>query len=491
MPTGPLSSLTLLTVADLLDLLRHGALRPLLPTRPAWDDRRRIDFLDALGRGMPSGALVLAPGPANPGDVRLGRWSCAAPASDEALWVVDGQQRLGALAEALRVPGTGEPRAELDVATHRLFWGRPGDDRQGELPGVGTSDRVPLAVALEPTALLRWRRLHPIDDEVLGPLLGWTESLRQTRLAVHRLRGDDPDAIAEAFERANGSTLDALDRATLRRDPSAGDPLRLARSLDPEIVRRAVRALPAAVDEPTRWRHAEAALRRAIVFVQVNGAIPHVALLPHAPALAVLARFFHLFPQPGAASREALRRWLWRSALALAAGSPGARHLDAIRDGDEEGSARRLLAFAPTAPAPDLLSLERLQLAHTRSRVQLCALASLHPRPLGASGTSGHMDNPYDDEPTGIPVVEAPGHPLAATLAARLLVLRQPAPVLSTRLLTAEADERASHAVDDLALAALVAGDPDAFLTARAATLRSLLARFFARQADWDELTDG
>ncbi|RYE83427.1 MAG: hypothetical protein EOO75_19345, partial [Myxococcales bacterium] len=182
MPTGALSSLTLLPVAELLDLARRGRLRPRLPSRSAWDDRRRLDFLDGLGQGRPAGALVLAPGASGPSEVRLGRWTLSAPASDAVLWVVDGQQRLGALLEALRTPGPGEPRAEVELSTLRVRPGRPGDDRQGELPGLGASDRVPLAVALDPVALMAWCRLHPIDDEPLGRLLAWAEALRHTPL---------------------------------------------------------------------------------------------------------------------------------------------------------------------------------------------------------------------------------------------------------------------------------------------------------------------
>lgn len=489
--------LTSRSVAELLALARAGALRPLpLPRGERWSDEDRRELLDTIGRGLPAGALVLARGPARAGRVTLGRLSFAAPACAEALWIVDGASRLGALMEAL-VEGDGP---SLSLSSGELTAERVEDDAQGELFSTSSSQSVPLPVALDPARLVGWLRLHPQSEVTVEAVLARMERMRAYRFPVYLTALADLDEVSDVFERVNGERLDAVARFGLRQgmqEPGAGDALGRATAalsglgfgvLDEDVVLKTLRALlpsgeSAHEELGSALRHAESALRRAVVFLQVNGGITHEALLPYRPPLVVLGKFFHLFPRPQPEAREALRRWLWRGSLGLSLGSHTGRHLEALRAGDEAGSAARLLALAPTAPSPEVMTLEKFHMSHARCRLQLAALALLGPR--GAGGELVDVESVLG-EGRGGPgwLVEGASGGLVGSVANRLLHPRTSGGV-GRALLGASEEVLLSQAVPAEALRALREGDTDGALRARAEAVRAVLERAFARQAEW------
>ena len=79
--------------------------------RWAWEDVRRL--FDSILRGYPVGSLLLWTRSAPAARLRLGALEIEAPESQNAYWVVDGQQRLTALANALSPAGQDDPRFAL------------------------------------------------------------------------------------------------------------------------------------------------------------------------------------------------------------------------------------------------------------------------------------------------------------------------------------------------------------------------------------------
>lgn len=450
-----------------------------------------MEFLDSLRRGLPGGALVLGQGSGKKATVRLGRWSVDAPSGPDVRWIVDGRQRLGALMEALQPPGA--PGVSLDIERWVLVTGGPAEDRQGELPGLSAARRIPLPTLLDPASLFTWLRLHPLPQEAAERLFSLAERLRMYRFPVYLVSMEDPDRLGMIFERSNGERLDAVDRFSLQQGASEEAAFgKIGASLqglgfgrvDDETILRALRALASRGQEkqelPALLRATEAALRRAIVFLQVNGGVPHEALLPYALPLAVLAKFFHEFPRPQGHSRELLRQWLWRGSLGLMLGSHGERHGDAIQAGDEEGSARRLLALVPEVMAAEVTRQDRFHAAHARSRLQLCALASLRPRHaegalLDLAALLSEPDAPIST------LVDAAPSPLAGGVANRALHPRGGA--LARQLASAAPEVLASHGVPEEARQALVEGDTEAFLEHRSRALAALFERYFSRQS--------
>lgn len=483
--------LTSLSASDLLSLAISGQLRPLpLPRGTRWSEAQCMEFLDSILRNFPAGTLVLGRAAAPAAAVRIGPWSCAAAETPEAFWIVDGQQRLGALLDAL----SGSAPWLLELTTGALHQGVAEESLQGELPGLSTARALRLATLATPMALFDWLRLHPQEEPITRRLWAWCEGLRGYRFPVRLVSMEDPDILATICERANGARLDAVDRFSLRqglKGEGAASLGKVARSLeglgfgllDDDAVLRALRALARGAEErgnlPVLLRSTEAALRRAIVFLQVNGGVPHESLLPYALPLAVLARFFHDFPRPQADTRDLLRQWFWRGSLGLTLGGHGERHLEAIQPGDEEGSARRLLALTPEQPSAEVHRLDRFHAAHARSRLQLCALASLRPRHTSGAplDLAALLSTPGYLPPV---VVETTGAALASGVSNRLLHPREG--MMARALAAASPEVCASHGVTEEARQALQEGDTEGFLEHRGQALQALFSRYFARQ---------
>ena len=92
-----------------------------------WDDAKRL--LDSIVRGYPIGSLLLWSRPASAARLSIGALTIDAPAKDEALWVVDGQQRLTSLASALNDPGTRDPRFAIGYDLARQAFVKPTEER--------------------------------------------------------------------------------------------------------------------------------------------------------------------------------------------------------------------------------------------------------------------------------------------------------------------------------------------------------------------------
>lgn len=63
------------------------------------------------------------------------------------------------------------------------------------------------------------------------------------------------------------------------------------------------------------YAEGEAALVRAVRFLQDDVGVPHLSLLTYRALLVVLVRFFAHFPDPGDRNRLLLRRFYWRAAI--------------------------------------------------------------------------------------------------------------------------------------------------------------------------------
>ncbi|MCS6901156.1 MAG: DUF262 domain-containing protein [Myxococcales bacterium] len=481
-----------LSVAALLELASRGRLRPLPLPRPArWSEGETLKLLDSILRGFPCGALVLGRGPARKGTVRLGRWSTEAPACSEVHWILDGRQRIGALIEALLPPA---PRSVmLDLDRWVLEEGAIAENSQGELPGLSFQRRIALPTLVEPVRLAGWLRLHPLSQQDVAKILVTAEQLRAYRFPVCLVTMEDPEEVVTICERVNEERLDEVDRFCLRQGVGEAEAAlsKIRASLqglgfghvDDDTIVRALRLLSrgkgiASQDLPELLLATEGALRRAIVFLQVNGGIPHEALLPYGMPLVVLTKFFHEFPRPQGTTREALRQWLWRGCAGFSLGSHGERHGDAIQEGDEEGSVRRLLALVPEVPSREAIRQDRFHAAHARSRIHLCALASLRPR--HGEGPLINLGELLSEPDRTIPtIVEAPTSPLANSVANRVL---HPRGSLVRLFSVASVEVLASHGITEEARCALVNGDVEGFLVHRSQTLGELVERFLARQ---------
>jgi hypothetical protein len=114
---------TTLDLEELTQLAWTGRIRIPHFQRPLrWQRGDVIRLFDSIVRGYPVGSFLLWRRTASAEELQFGALRIQAPATGEALWVVDGQQRIISLANALHPDGQQDPRFALayDLRTEQF-----------------------------------------------------------------------------------------------------------------------------------------------------------------------------------------------------------------------------------------------------------------------------------------------------------------------------------------------------------------------------------
>jgi hypothetical protein len=535
------------SIQDLVALVLRGEVRiPAFQGELRWTPDDVLDLLDSVHRGFPIGTLLLWKRPAEAAGLELGPVHVDASAHASALWVVDGQQRLTSLVAVLMCPERVRPE-------HRLF--EVFFDLRPEPPSAGPRPRsrrfvrrpdggpmpetwLPMRVIVRPETLDGWIDAHLSDKELRRQARSMGTAFRERAVPACVVSTTDEGEVRTIFERTNrvgrrfstdevfaalGATRETP--ADLRALEEALKPLRFG-AIGPRWLLGTLFALRGEEVTPLHLRRfrelrasesrsalsdTERALGRAIVFLRRDADVPHVSLLPYRLPLVVLARFFHLFPEPRPRSRALLARWVWAGA---ASGEHASGRRPLVREAlravraeesgapqDEEESVQRLLAMVSWTPPwkNGLPELGPLRFGTPESRVHLAALASLRPRSLddGAPLDVGPLLAEHRE--AALPRImtvragDADGWTgeearLSDHLANRLIhpPLGNGAPLLQ-RLHGADDATLRSHGFDEGSVAALRAGDGKSMLALRDAFLRAHVQRHIDRHARWIE----
>ncbi len=355
------------------------------PFRWKWDDAQKL--FDSIISNYPIGSLLLWARPAPAARIPLGALEVDAPDTQHALWVVDGQQRITSLANALHPDTQSDPRFAMsyNLTTGRFVKPRAKDDAL----------TIPLPVLFDGQRLLSWFFEHPEIQESFKVASALTEKLRNYEIPAYRVEHSDESVLQDIFDRMNnyGKRLTKAEVFTALNagsEEGSGDQLtfpRIAAHLDndtgfgllddglilqsvlirrhPDIQREIRNEFPAGDEEgrDAAYQAAEDALRRAIAFLQDDLGVPHMAMVPFSYLLVVLSRFFSFHPDPEPRNRNLLRRWYWRAAVlgpgVFPGGTTGASRIigQQISD-DETGSVQGMLAALGdrprTLPLPDV-----------------------------------------------------------------------------------------------------------------------------------------
>jgi len=372
-----------------------------------WEDARKL--MDSIIKGYPIGSLLLWTRPAPEQTIRLGELTIIAPAMTEALWVVDGQQRLTSLANALSPDGQTSPRFAIayDLGSHDLV-----HTPQFENPQV-----IPLSVIFDLQQILKWFSRYPHISEYLDEATSLTRKIRQFEVPAYLVSQSDPTVLQDIFDRMNNygkrlsraeifSALNAGDEDdsdnTLTFDSIAdhiAEDLNFGK-LDSDTVlaavlarrgpevRRDIRTEFTGHNDEGRdlaYRAGEVALLRAVAFLQQDVGVPHIAMLAYRYLLVVLARVFAFYPELDARNRRLLKRWYWRAAVVgperFKGGTPNAARVlctQVVQD-DVSVSIQGLLRAVnrPTPPTPEL---GRFATNDASTKILLCTWWSLGPR---------------------------------------------------------------------------------------------------------------
>ncbi|HST58729.1 MAG TPA: hypothetical protein VLK84_08580, partial [Longimicrobium sp.] len=459
----------------------------------------------------------LRKGAAEAKSIEIGPLRIVAPETPSALWVVDGQQRLTALAGGMArptpVPTTPEdPYVVYFDAASQTFVAPP---KNGVIP----STWVPVAHLLDASGLSEWifNWPHSADATLRTAVFQAGTRLRQYQVPLYVVETDDEALLKDIFHRTNnfGKRLhwkevhDALfgdsgDRPSTLGDLGAelqrlgmGRPdaeqlhscliaykgLDVTRSFaehyrkDPEVLRDAVRdALPA--------------LRTVLSFLKRDAEIPHLRLLPRSLPLVVLTRFFHLFPNPNPRSNVLLTRWTWRTLLTTSLFDERTllrRGVACIREKDEEKTIQELLSLVPSTRPADFVLPTRFDARAAESRLALLGMASLNPiRPQ--DGRPVDVAALIEERDAAAFRTIIPRNQLASSPANRILL---PGSGSARKELVELANQNqtkvfASHAITPEAAEALSSGKPDIFLNERKSKIESAVRNLAERLAAWE-----
>jgi len=524
-----------LTVRKILGRVQAGEIRVPSFQRPLrWTATEVVRLFDSILKGYPIGSLLFwkRPFEADPA-LRIGNARISAMAVEDGWFIVDGQQRTTALAAALLdLDQGGDLRWAIYFdPTTSLFSSVP--------PGIADVRRqVPLSALGDIRRLGKWFRTCDLSEGEQSRVEDVQQRVLDYEVPAYLMETDDVDALRGVFARLNSTGVrmraDEVFQALLGGDARSGQngrpgqldlaTLQKACDLDnfgqpprPEAL-KALLAM-SGLDPSKRLENlgedaaanlvgasdASDALRRTVAFLQApdDGAepgagIPAYAFIPYPVVFVLLARWFHLFPEPDTATRRGLSRWLWRGVATgvhqRAAVSAMRLQAREIRAENMEGSLRSLLA-AVGEPISREWSLEPFHANHAASRVELLTLLSRAPpdragpvswQALISTGARVAREIVRSASWRMFP---EPAAALARTAANRaLLDARHTGLSVEFLSWTWDADHDAldSHLIDRTAFIALQR-DPPAFLAHRAARIRTEVAAFLAHRTGLGE----
>jgi hypothetical protein len=420
---------TTLNVERLVRWAWEGRIRIPHFQRPLrWQRDDVIKLFDSIARGYPVGSLLLWHRSAPAVTLQLGALRISARNTPDALWVVDGQQRIVSLANALHPEGQSDERFKISYDLRKKTFVPTPRDTEGAV--------IPLPVIFDLREVLRWFANYPEAIDYLEDASEITQVIRQFEISAYEVSQEDPVVLEDIFDRMNnyGKRLTRAEvfSALFAGNEDAKDETptldRIAQNInddldfgliDNDTVLQAVLARRAPdvhrqignefgeearpfIEFPdegrdTAYTQGEEAIRRAVRFLQTAAGVPHFTLLPYKYPLIVLTRLFAHFQDIDERSLHLVRRWFWRTVLVgpeIFRGSTtsAVRALNrAVKPGDLEGSIQRLLGQIPQSVArvPDL---KRFRSNEAATKLVLCSWWSQEPRSLTTGQPFGNAD---------------------------------------------------------------------------------------------------
>ncbi|MFG2043370.1 DUF262 domain-containing protein [Dactylosporangium sp. NPDC048998] len=490
------------SIPQIVDFALKGILRvPRFQRSFVWDEEDVRDLFDSVWRGFPIGTLLLWRSDADAETVSFGPLAIAAPERTDALWVVDGQQRITSMVGVLN-----SRYRDVDRRFDLYF-----DLRKGRFANASGRSIpptwIPLHEAVETRSLLSWLRDHsadlePEDFDAADELGG---VLRDYQVPAYIVVGNDDRLLRNIFDRVNsaGKPIGRADvfHALFASDTEPGSPQTVVQSLsrlgfgrvDPDRVVQSLLALRGGNiqrdlhdefsegEDPAVWYdRTEQAMALAIGFLRKQG-IPHLRLVPSTLPLPVLAAYFHLHPDPSPWAQRLLARWLWRGwvhgfgrrgqtpALRQAIYYINPKKMQPELAPSEDQAALSLLKAVSNEESFSL-RLDPFRTESSPARLALIALASLGP--MDRDGN--HVDLAAQFEEYGEKAISELVTNRRGQLGARGLW-----PYRTARPTGREnSDVLRSHAISGQAAAYLSEGKLDEFVQERAKDIDTLTYRF-------------
>lgn len=166
------------------------------------DDRRML--LQSVLQGIPIGNLLLWRRPADAGTLKMADRSIEVARRDDALWIVDGQQRVDALFGMLADGGSSTPgtpsagyRFGLDADTGKVVSEPPS--------GRPLPRHLPVSKLLDPVELQMWCIARGLQSDDMRRVLAVGEAVRSYPVPQYIVETDSESALREVFARINST----------------------------------------------------------------------------------------------------------------------------------------------------------------------------------------------------------------------------------------------------------------------------------------------
>src|SRR5690554_3838957 len=316
-------------VEDLVALVMAGTLRIPQFQRPLeWSAADVVTLLESIYLGYPVGSLLFHRRAAEAQVAAVGPVKVAAPELSSARWVVDGQQRLIALAASLRrpepIPSTPDDAFVVYFdPTTRSFQSPP---ETGEIPTTW----VPGPLLLDASRLMEWlfQWPHAHERTLREAVIQAGAELRESTIPTYTVETDDVDVLRAIYHRINrhgnhlewhevhdalyGSRPGRAQPSTLTELADALADVGIGRPSEHDQLLRCLFAFEGHERDDLALHEGTIAaalptLRRVLGFLRSYAGIPHLRLLPSFASLPILTRLFRLHPEPNPRTLDLLR----------------------------------------------------------------------------------------------------------------------------------------------------------------------------------------
>ncbi|WP_291464005.1 DUF262 domain-containing protein [Actinomyces sp.] len=407
-------------LSELRDLVATGRVRiPDFQRSFRWTNQDVVALFDSLHQGYPIGNLLMWKREAPAQRVTVGSIDIDAPGRPDALWLVDGQQRVTSIVNAMDARSVGDRRFAVGYDLENSW----------VVSTLGRHSRavMPLFRLFDFESAWQWFEENTEFQALRGRYQEAFNTFNAVSVPATVLEGADEDKLRVIFDRINqsgkklkssevfealnssvsdGRTLrsisDAVDRSThfgllsedqvlnvlkARRYP---DYMRDGRDEFGDERRRNSDFPDEGRDEA--YAQTELVLKRATRFLQDNCCIPHVTLLPYSAILVVVARFFALFPEPKRRNKELLKRWVWRTIVKTIEGTISSGNvqtrtfLKSVRRGDESDSVQELLESVGERATADRILIPTARMNRSDAKACVCAMWSHYMRSEDCTG---------------------------------------------------------------------------------------------------------
>ncbi len=321
-------------IEQLLQEAADGCLRVPQFQRPLrWRSKQVIEYFDSIRRGFPVGDLLLSrdSGPAD--TLRFGPYTVEANSRQDALWVIDGQQRITALVACL-LRSDSTPKGD--------FWAIWYDLEHEQFVRlhrkVVPPGWIPLNVLCNSVDLLKWLRIWQYGDSnpiLVDRALELGKAIREYEVPAYIVSGADESLVRLIFTRVNTAGIGMRESEIFEAQygKEGVKPIRTAvarmadmgfGTIDADLFLRCLKitcrlAANVSVDSPdvvenNSISRTEKALRRAVAAIQSAG-IPHWKLLPYRLPLIFLTAFYDRFYTDNSRVDRLAAKWIWQGAI--------------------------------------------------------------------------------------------------------------------------------------------------------------------------------